>query len=232
MRPGPHRGRMGVGGGAYRVRYDRAQMQPHAPGRVEHRDGRHRAHRRLARDLDGTFEALVERARGPAATRSPCACSATRTTPRRSPRTRSSGPTGRSAATTRSGSASCGCAPGWRRSSSTCAATASGATRSRPRPLDAARRGRAASPPRATPPTRRTSLAVIADRERLGRAPRRPSPTATASPSCSATSTTCPTPSSPRSSADPRAPSRPRSPRPRDAPRRPRPRHELEELTA
>ena len=47
--------------------------------------------------------------RGPHATRSRCACSGTRATPRRRPRTLSSAPTVPSAATTRRGSATCGC---------------------------------------------------------------------------------------------------------------------------
>ena len=55
-------------------------------------------------------------------TRSPCACSAIRATPRRPPRTPSSAPTGRWPATTRHGSASSGSGRGWRRSCSTCVA--------------------------------------------------------------------------------------------------------------
>ena len=59
-----------------------------------------------------------------------------------------------------------------------------------------------------------------------------PSPTDTASPWCCAMSTTCPTPSSPRSSADPRAPSRPRSPAASRCSAPPLSANELEELTA
>ena len=55
---------------------------------------------RLATDLDGSFEALVSGPRRTGCSRSRCASSATAATPRRLPRTRSSGRTGRSAATT------------------------------------------------------------------------------------------------------------------------------------
>ena len=58
-------------------------------------------------------------------TRSRCACSAIRATPRRPPRTRSFAPTGHSPATTRRGSASCVSGRGWRRSCSTCVARGS-----------------------------------------------------------------------------------------------------------
>ncbi len=83
-------------------------------------DATHRLRRVFRMVMDDTELALPPR-RGPrrdvrdprrtptwtAATRSPCASSATRTTPRRSPRTPSSGPTGRSRATSRRGSAIC-----------------------------------------------------------------------------------------------------------------------------
>ena len=96
-------------------------------------------------------------------------------------------------------------------------------------PRPARRGGREPAAERATDPATSPAAAPSASAWRRSS---RPSPTATASPWCSATSTTCPTRSWPRSSAGPRAPSRPRSTggSPCCGPRWPA--TELEELTA
>ena len=164
---------------------------------------------RLARDLDGTFEALVEAHVGPVLLDRP---------PRpRQPARRRGGRPGRARPCVpgprrlRAAADPRAAAPrrGWRRSSSTCAATAPARHPVRRRPLEPlVEAGREPAASDATDPA--TLAAVAADRERLAGL-LATLPDRTASPSCCVTSTTSPTPSSPRSSGDPRAPSRPRS---------------------